>query len=182
MVVGSTQALPHLPLPLPLPYLPPSLSSLLFPSPLSFSLFSLISLTSLPLQTCQSPSGGPSFVVHTRSSPVEDKVRCECHEKVTDNTTRKAKIKLIIACLVALVFMVGEVVGKLWVVPGPLFSFLFPVHIKDCEGWCLFGCRGSMAEHWRLKQEVSWVRLPASAGFFTFLYFPLNPVSSLVTW
>ena len=52
-------------------------------------------------------------MVRECSSPVEDNVRCECHEKVTDNTTQKAKIKLIIACLVALVFMVGEVVGKL---------------------------------------------------------------------
>ena len=27
--------------------------------------------------------------------------------------------------------------------------------------------------HWRLKPEVSWVRLPVTAGFFTFLYFRL---------
>ena len=45
------------------------------------------------------------------------------------------------------------------------------VHIEDCEGWWLSGCCGSVAEHWRLKPEVSWVRLPATAGFFTFLYF-----------
>ena len=32
---------------------------------------------------------------------------------------------------------------------------------------------GSVAEHCRLKPEVSWVRLPATAGFFTFLYFCL---------
>ena len=31
--------------------------------------------------------------------------------------------------------------------------------------------RGSVAECWRLKPEVSCVRLPATAGFFTFLYF-----------
>ena len=24
------------------------------------------------------------------------------------------------------------------------------------------GCRGSVAEHWQVKPEVSWVRLPAS--------------------
>ena len=30
-----------------------------------------------------------------------------------------------------------------------------------------------MAEHWRLKPEVSWVRLLATAGFFTCLYFCL---------
>ena len=42
---------------------------------------------------------------------------------------------------------------------------------KDCEGWWLSGCRGSVAEHWQLKPEVSWVRLLATAGLFTFLYF-----------
>ena len=52
-------------------------------------------------------------MVHTQRSPVEENVRCGCHEKVTDNTTRKAKIKLVIACLVALLFMLGEVAGKL---------------------------------------------------------------------
>ena len=43
--------------------------------------------------------------------------------------------------------------------------------MEDCEGWWLSGCRGSVAEHWWLKPEVSWVRLPVAAGFFTFLYF-----------
>ena len=31
----------------------------------------------------------------------------------------------------------------------------------------------SVAECWRLKLEVSWVRLPAAASLFTFLYFHL---------
>ena len=44
------------------------------------------------------------------------------------------------------------------------------VHIEDCEGWWLSGCHGSVAEHWRLKPEVSWVRLPAAASL---LHFPL---------
>ena len=26
-------------------------------------------------------------------------------------------------------------------------------HIEDCEGWWLSDCRGSVAEHWRLKPE-----------------------------
>ena len=30
-----------------------------------------------------------------------------------------------------------------------------------------------MAEHWRLKLEVSWVQLPVTASFFTFLNFHL---------
>ena len=40
-----------------------------------------------------------------------------------------------------------------------------------CEGWSLSSCHGSVAEHWQLKPEVlvSWVRLPVTASFFTFL-------------
>ena len=38
---------------------------------------------------------------------------------------------------------------------------------------CLAVVAQCMAEQWRLKPEVSWVRLPATAGFFTFLYFCL---------
>ena len=53
------------------------------------------------------------------------------------------------------------------------FSTTCAVHIEDCEGWWLSSCRGSVAEHWRLKPEVSWVRLLVIAGFFTFLYFRL---------
>ena len=54
------------------------------------------------------------------------------------------------------------------------FSTTSAVHIEDCEDWWSFGCCGSVAEHWRLKpEEVSWVRLPATASFFTFLYFRL---------
>ena len=54
------------------------------------------------------------------------------------------------------------------------FSTTCAVHIRDCEGWWLSGCRSSVAEHWRLKPErcpgfdSRW--LPA---FFTFLYFRL---------
>ena len=49
------------------------------------------------------------------------------------------------------------------------------VHIEDCEGWWLSGCRGSVAEHWRLKPEVSWVRLLAAADLFHFpLFSPHN--------
>ena len=50
-----------------------------------------------------------------------------------------------------------------------LMFFIF-LYIEDCEGWWLSGCRGSVAEHWRLKPVVSWVRLPAAAGLF---HFPL---------
>ena len=37
------------------------------------------------------------------------------------------------------------------------FSTTCAVHIEDCEGWWLSGCCGSVAEHWQLKPEVSWV-------------------------
>ena len=53
------------------------------------------------------------------------------------------------------------------------------VHTEDCEGWWLWGLvvvkllwlsgRALAAQ----AREVSWVRLPATAGFFTFLYFRL---------
>ena len=59
------------------------------------------------------------------------------------------------------------------------FSATCAVHIEDCEGWWLSSCCGSVAEHWWLKPEVSWVRLPATAGFFTFLYFHLITSKSI---
>ena len=45
-----------------------------------------------------------------------------------------------------------------------------PENTEDCEGWWFSGCHGSVAEHWWLKPEVSWVRLQATAGLF---HFPL---------
>ena len=47
------------------------------------------------------------------------------------------------------------------------FSTTCAVHIEDCEGRWLAGCRGSVAEHWRLKPEVSWVRLLVVFGLGT---------------
>ena len=46
-------------------------------------------------------------------------------------------------------------------------------HAEDFEGWWLSGYHGSVAEHWQLKPEVSWVQLLATAHLFTFLYFCL---------
>ena len=46
-------------------------------------------------------------------------------------------------------------------------------HIEGCEGWWSSGCCGSVAENWLHKPEVSWVQLPATATFLTFLYFRL---------
>ena len=57
--------------------------------------------------------GGATFVVTTDGPcSLQDRVRCGCHVKIVDKTARKAKIKLILACIVALVFMIGEVVGR----------------------------------------------------------------------
>ena len=53
------------------------------------------------------------------------------------------------------------------------FSTTCAVHIEDCEGWWLSGCHGSVAEHWRLKPEVSWVRFPVAASLFIALCFKL---------
>ena len=38
------------------------------------------------------------------------------------------------------------------------------ISVEDREGTWLSGCCGSVAEHWQLKPEVSWVRLPARAA------------------
>ena len=54
------------------------------------------------------------------------------------------------------------------------FSPTCTVHIEDCEGWLLSSCRSSVAEHWRLKPEMSWVRLPVAAGLFHFPLFRLK--------
>ena len=40
---------------------------------------------------------------------------------------------------------------------------LFCMRQLSCGGWWLSGYRGSVAEHWQLKPEVPWVRLPAAA-------------------
>ena len=40
------------------------------------------------------------------------RTHCNCHVKVMDKVARKAKIKLVAACLITLVFMIGEVIGE----------------------------------------------------------------------
>ena len=68
------------------------------------------------IQRFQSPSGGPAFVVQDRGydseSGLEASVRCGCHVKVEDKTSRRANTKLVIASLIALFFMIGEVLGE----------------------------------------------------------------------
>ena len=41
------------------------------------------------------------------------------------------------------------------------------------RGLWLSGYHGSVADHWWFEPEVSWVRLPATAGLFTFPCFCL---------
>ena len=57
--------------------------------------------------------GGSSYLVvpPKQQSPVSS-IRCECHVKVVDKTAKRAKIKLVLASIIALGFMAGEVVGK----------------------------------------------------------------------
>ena len=43
-------------------------------------------------------------------------------------------------------------------------------YMEDCEGWWSSDCCSSVAEHWQLKPEVSWVRLLATVGLFTVLF------------
>ena len=64
------------------------------------------------------------------------------------------------------------------------FSTTCAVHMENCGGWWLSSCRGSVAEHWQLKPEVSWVWLPAAASLFHFpLFSPHNiQIHSLVTF
>lgn len=66
---------------------------------------------------CHSPTGGPTFVVRTGSSSsegsssMEQSMRCECHTKEEEITSKKARNKLILASLIALAFMIGELIG-----------------------------------------------------------------------
>ena len=57
--------------------------------------------------------GGCSYLVvpPEQQSPIGS-IRCECHVKVVDKTAKRAKIKLVLASIVALGFMAGEVIGK----------------------------------------------------------------------
>ena len=57
--------------------------------------------------------GSSSYlVVPPKQRPSISSIRCECHVNVVDKTAKRAKTKLILASIIALAFMVGEVVGK----------------------------------------------------------------------
>ena len=54
-----------------------------------------------------------SCCAQVESSQVHNgSIQCECHVKIEDKTARRAKIKLALACVVALLFMIGEALGK----------------------------------------------------------------------
>ena len=79
-------------------------SSPLFPTDLSAAVgYGSISKTSFPAV----PDS-----LNIAPGDVGASIRCACHVKVKDNTSRKARIKLVAACVIALAFMIGEVVGK----------------------------------------------------------------------
>ena len=50
--------------------------------------------------------------LRSQVNSLEDAIRCGCHVHVPDVTSKKARNKLIIACILALLFMIGEIVGE----------------------------------------------------------------------
>ena len=69
---------------------------------------------------------------HTQNMSVGgESIHCACHVKQPDTTSRKARNKLLLACVLALLFMIGEVVGMWggWVIMDsytPFFPFIIP--------------------------------------------------------
>lgn len=49
---------------------------------------------------------------HFQLSGDDEPIRCACHVRQPNKTSTKARNKLIVACMLALLFMIGEVVGK----------------------------------------------------------------------
>lgn len=72
----------------------------------------VVSLTA----TTKIANGGSSVLRNRYRRLEEDGTRCLCHEKPKP-TDRKARNKLIAACLIVFVFMIGEVVGKIQAQP-----------------------------------------------------------------
>ena len=78
--------------------------------------------------TGASPASSPlasakNTPANVNSNNQETSVWCGCHVKPKHNSSnRKAKIKLIIACIIALVFMIGEVIGMWTLILSSLLS------------------------------------------------------------
>ena len=115
-----------------------------------------------PLSICRQNSvrDSPENSLHQERNYAEWFTHSKCSEHLASRWSYEAKI---------------EESEKVWLRPSvtEAFSTTCAVHIEDVESWWLSGYCGSVAEHCRLKPEVFWVRLPATAGFFTFLYFRL---------
>ena len=57
----------------------------------------------------------PNFRRHNarnRYDKLKEETRCLCHEKPKQPADRKARNRLIAACIIVFVFMIGEIVGK----------------------------------------------------------------------
>ena len=65
----------------------------------------------VPRVTAANITNGSNGVLRNRYRRVEEDTRCLCHEKPKP-TDSKARNKLIAACIIVFVFMIGEVVGK----------------------------------------------------------------------
>ena len=61
------------------------------------------------------------------------------------------------------------------------FSTTCAGYIEDCGDWWLSGCHGSVAGHWRLKPQVSWVQFPAASGLFTLILY-LHLITSKIIY
>ena len=73
----------------------------------------------LTTEAVRAPMVFPNFAVHAHCPPpppppppLQQAVCFECHVKMVDDTTRKAKVKLVTACFIALIFIIGEVIGE----------------------------------------------------------------------
>lgn len=43
---------------------------------------------------------------------IQTPIRCGCHDEDAEKTSKKARTRLVIACIIALIFVIGEVIGQ----------------------------------------------------------------------
>ena len=72
---------------------------------------SLSSTPFLLLSDEDEPLSNSSITIKIDNSAPDVSIRCECHTKTKTTTNSSARFKLIVACIIALLFMTGEVVG-----------------------------------------------------------------------
>ena len=119
-------------------------------------------LTSIGIDTSTSMQGPSSISVHTGSSCV-DPIVIEPQPNSLESILKDHAAKFVDESSEYLLTVDRTTTEKLWM---SIVTFYI---------WWSSSCCGSMAEHWRLKPEVSWVRLPTTAGFFHFpLFSPHN--------